>query len=490
MRWILTQSQYVALVDALRSGDSDTLRARIAALDDGAMQRYASYHAETHDDTLIAALLEHGRRPTAHMEVYARRGDLEAVRRLCPDGFYDVKGVALRAAAWRGHSDVLRELMRVAAEPYDVAHLNVALRAAARRGHVAVVRELVRATPAARPCDVDNLLVLCITGAARRFAATAATEEADASAAALVSELLWGPHAAPADDMHSYALYVAAKRGFVETARRLMDAPVHAARCEAALVAHDMPDATLKHTLVEALSRARPRRVVQPMYTREPTGPGYLAEALTKAAADADRESVRVLLMKGADVQSTTAPLLAAVRAGHVDVVSLLIDAGADCRDALDMTLDQAMARQLLAAAAGVQVTENAAPERDAPAPLAVADWDVYEHDDEAEQDEDDERVGSTIVLGRHPDEVDLLDAEVIVCRGPRLRLQLDYKIDDDVACVELWLRSGNGKYITLADVVKHVLTIYYAYGDEHDAVMHTLAYDSTRDVYRIDCDS
>jgi len=104
-----------------------------------------------------------------------------------------------------------------------------------------------------------------------------------------------------------------------------------------------------------------------------------------------------------------------------------------------------------------------------------------------------DEYTGSSIVLGQPWDEVEarLIDSDKVVVRKPSLRLKIRYKLDEDIESLTLELnerRRGGG--FTVGDIARHIVCVYSAYGEVHDAVLDCLMYDSDNDVYVIGCSS
>jgi hypothetical protein len=104
---------------------------------------------------------------------------------------------------------------------------------------------------------------------------------------------------------------------------------------------------------------------------------------------------------------------------------------------------------------------------------------------------------GSSIVLGAtlpsnetHECVIDY--DEIIIPEKKTIKLVLEYNVNEAVSCITLDLSSVDDEHggFTRWAVLHHILRCYMAYGEEHDAVLHSLYYDTVRDVYTIGCDS
>jgi hypothetical protein len=106
--------------------------------------------------------------------------------------------------------------------------------------------------------------------------------------------------------------------------------------------------------------------------------------------------------------------------------------------------------------------------------------------------DDDEDESGSSIVLGTPWEEVkkSLKDSDVVIVPKRKMRLKMDYKIDEEIMSMTLDLVSNTSQGFTVKDIVRHIMCIYAAYGDSHDAVLHSLLYNETADLYEIGCDS
>ena len=94
---------------------------------------------------------------------------------------------------------------------------------------------------------------------------------------------------------------------------------------------------------------------------------------------------------------------------------------------------------------------------------------------------------GTSITLGLNWEDVEdaLIDADVVIVKKPTMKLQIKYKLDEDIQSLILNLaekRKGSG--FTVKDITRHIICIYAAYGECHDAVLDSLFYDKSSDVY------
>lgn len=323
---------------AARNGDGG---ARIAAFLPDANGRHAYERAlDAHRqprremESAIAALQRHDgwyRAYLANMAKAVKRADLDGLAALLAfemplDLVIDQGKTALMMAAEIGHADVV-DMLLVHAREYGLRQLNVAapsgdtaLTLAAFHGHVAVVERLLAQSAATEVPSEDGdtaLMAAAISGhegiAERLLKAGAAVDSHNAlERTALMFAAVAG---------HAAVVGLLLRHGAAVDAR---DAEGRTALAYAALHARAVESGPSISQRVQSLRGGSQAAQIDDPGTKEGGGPGRY------------RDTVHMLLRHRAAVDTCDArgatPLMHAAGNGHVEIVSLLLGAGADCR--------------------------------------------------------------------------------------------------------------------------------------------------------------